>query len=307
MTTTATPILRVDNLGVTFGRSSGGLLGGGRGFKAVDQVTFGLAAGDSFGIVGESGAGKTTLLRAMVGLVKPAAGTIEYEGTNITRLRGQARKNYLRNVHLIFQNPYRAFHPRMTVGESLAEPLVIHGLVPKQEYSARISAALREVGLDPGFASRYPHQFSGGQRQRLVLARALILGAKLLLADEPVSALDVSIQAQVLNLLRDLKDELNLTYVVVAHDLAVVRYLCDRVAVMLNGRFVEIARSADLYANPVHPYTQALLSSAPTIKGGLSGKKLEKFVESFDSDGVLTEVEPGHFAVFEGPAVRLQR
>jgi ABC-type oligopeptide transport system ATPase subunit len=297
MTKTATRILSVDNLDVTFGQSSGRLFGGKRGVKVVDQVSFDLTAGDSFGIVGESGAGKTTLLRAMVGLVKPTVGTIEYEGANIAHLRGQARKNYLRNVHLIFQNPYRALHPRMTVGASLAEPLIIHGLVPKQEYSERISAALREVGLDPSFASRYPHQFSGGQRQRLVLARALILGAKLLLADEPVSALDASIRAQVLNLLRDLKDELNLTYVVVAHDVAVVGYLCDRVAVMLNGRFVEMARSSDLYSNPVHPYTQALLSSAPTVEGGLSGKKLEKYVKSFDSAGELTEVEPGHFVV----------
>ncbi|HEY0448231.1 ATP-binding cassette domain-containing protein [Actinophytocola sp.] len=283
----ASTLLEVSDLGVRFGN----------GIQAVDGVSFGLSAGESFGVVGESGAGKTTLLRAMVGLVKPTAGAIRYDGADIATLRRQARKRYLRNVHLIFQNPYRAFHPRMTVAQSLAEPLLIHDLAPKEEHRALVAAALREVGLDPAFVSRYPHQFSGGQRQRLVLARALVLGARLLLADEPVSALDVSIQAQVLNLLRDLKDERGLTFVVVAHDLAVVRYLCDRVAVMLDGRFVEIGRSADLYSHPKHPYTQALLASAPSIKGGLSGTKLARFAGEFDSGGELTEVGPGHFVV----------
>jgi peptide/nickel transport system ATP-binding protein len=266
-------------------------------FKAVNDLSFSLNRGEAFGIVGESGAGKTTLLRAMVGLIKPTAGVVEYDGADVFRLGRSARKQYLRNVHLIFQNPYSAFHPRMTVGQALAEPLAIHGMGTKDEHKDRIAQALRQVGLDPRFVSRYPHQFSGGQRQRLVLARALILGAKVLLADEPVSALDVSIQAQVLNLFQDLKEQLDLTYVVVAHDLAVVRYLCDRVAVMLNGRFVEIADSVDLYERPTHPYTKALLESVPTIKRGLSGDRLGDTPMSFDSSGELVEIEPGHFVV----------
>jgi ABC-type glutathione transport system ATPase component len=290
-------ILNVENLDVRFRDASAGILGRRVPVKAVNQLSFGLKEGDSFGIVGESGAGKTTLLRAMVGLVKPQGGSIQYDGADVIGLHGQARKQYLRNVHLIFQNPYTAFHPRMTIGQALAEPLIIHGLDRKEDRHTRIETAMRQVGLDPRFVSRYPHQFSGGQRQRLVVARALILGSKVLLADEPVSALDVSIQAQVLNLFRELKNELNLTYVVVAHDLAVVRYLCDRVAVMLNGRFVEIAKGADLYARPLHPYTKALLASAPTIVGGLSGKKLTEFAGPFDSNGDLTEVEADHFVM----------
>jgi peptide/nickel transport system ATP-binding protein len=289
------PLLEVDGLDVAFAGGRSGTFGRRSVVKAVDDLTFSLRRGETFGIVGESGAGKTTLLRAMVGLVKPTAGSIAYDGADVGKMKGAARKDYLRHVHLIFQNPYSAFHPRMTVGEAMTEPLAIHGIGSAEERADRIAAAMRQVGLDPRFISRYPHQFSGGQRQRLVVARALILGAEVLLADEPVSALDVSIQAQVLNLLQDLKDELNLTYVVVAHDLAVVRYLCDRVAVMLNGRFVEIGRSEDLYARPTHPYTQALLESVPTIRRGLSDYELTAVPMSFDSTGDLVEIEPGHF------------
>lgn len=291
------PILKVDDLEVSFRGPAAGILGRKTVVKAVDGLSFALHEGEAFGIVGESGAGKTSLLRAMVGLVKPVAGSIEYEGADVRGVRGQARKRYLRNVHLIFQNPYTAFHPRMTVGQALAEPLSIHGIVRDGDPDRRVTAAMQQVGLDPKFITRYPHQFSGGQRQRLVLARALILGSKVLLADEPVSALDVSIQAQVLNLFRELKRELNLTYVVVAHDVAVVRYLCDRVAVMLDGRFVEIGSSADLYERPAHPYTRALLASAPTIRGGLSGQTLAGSMEPFDSRGELREVEAGHFVM----------
>ncbi len=290
-------ILKVDNLDVRFRGSAAGVLGRKTVVKAVDGLSFALREGESFGIVGESGAGKTTLLRAMVGLVKPLGGSIEYEGVDVRGVRGQARKRYLRNVHLIFQNPYTAFHPRMTVGQALAEPLSIHGMARDGDPDRRITTAMQQVGLDPQFVTRYPHQFSGGQRQRLVLARALILGSKVLLADEPVSALDVSIQAQVLNLFRELKTELNLTYVVVAHDVAVVRYLCDRVAVMLDGRFVELGSSADLYERPAHPYTRALLASAPTIRGGLSGQALAGSMGPFDSRGELRELEAGHFVM----------
>jgi len=290
------PLLNVDRLRVEFAGQRQGLFGRRQPFVAVDDVSFTLDAGHAFGIVGESGAGKTTLLRALIGLIKPTSGTVNFDGTDVTTLRGSARKRYLRNVHVIFQNPYSAFHPRMTIAESLAEPLAIHSLGSQSERRDRISEALQRVGLDPRFVSRYPHEFSGGQRQRLAIARALILGANVLLADEPVSALDVSIQAQVLNLFHELKETLGLTYVVVAHDLAVVRYLCDEVGVMLNGRFVEIGTSERLYSNPTHPYTKALLASVPTIRRGISGEGLAETPSVFSSSGRLEEVEPGHLA-----------
>lgn len=294
MNVTTPPLLDVQDLGVSFSAAGSGFLGKKSTFDAVQNLSFNLSEGESFGIVGESGAGKTTLLRSIVGLIKPTGGRIVYRGSDVASLRGKTRKAFLRDVHLVFQNPYTAFHPKVTLGQALAEPLLIHKLATKEEARPKIADALEQVGLSPDFVARYPHQFSGGQRQRLVLARALVLGSQVLLADEPVSALDVSIQAQVLNLFRDLKRELNLSYVVVAHDLAVVRYLCDRVAVMLGGRFVEIAASEQLYSSPRHPYTQALLASAPTIKGGLEGKQLQDFAQRFTAEGKLTEIAPGH-------------
>lgn len=292
------PLLNIENLQVVFAGKRISTFGTRRSVVAVDDVSFSLRRGEAFGIVGESGAGKTVLLRSIIGLIKPSTGAILYDGVDISQQSHAKRKEYLRHVHIVFQNPYTAFHPRMTIGEALAEPLAIHGIGSNQERSRRISDALQQVGLDPSFVRRYPHQFSGGQRQRLALARALVLGADVVLADEPVSALDVSIQAQVLNLFQDLKQRLELTYVIVAHDLAVVRYLCDRVAVMLKGRFVEIGRSNDVYAHPIHPYTQALLSSVPTINRGVLGGGLAQTPITFDvGDGTLTEVEPDHFVV----------
>lgn len=290
-------LLDIQNLNVAFAGPRPSPLSRRVEVKAVDDVTLSVGRGETVGIVGESGAGKTTLLRAIVGLTHVSSGTIRYDGADVSNMGRIARKDFLRHVHLIFQNPYSAFHPRMTIGQSLREPLAIHAIGSADERTERIDSALRQVGLDPSFVTRYPHQFSGGQRQRLVLARALVLRAEVLLADEPVSALDVSIQAQVLNLLQELKSQLNLTYVVVAHDLAVMRYLCDRVAVMLNGRFVEIGRSEDVYARPGHAYTQALLDSVPTIRRGLAGHQLRAEARLFDPGGVLNEVEPGHFVV----------
>jgi ABC-type oligopeptide transport system ATPase subunit len=236
-------------------------------------------------------------LRSIIRLVEPTGGTISYVGKDVTRLRGRELRDYLRHVHVIFQNPYNAFHPRMTIEESLREPLRIHQIGRPEEDRARIAEALQLVGMDPNFVTRYPSQFSGGQLQRLGLARALILGADVLLADEPVSALDVSIQAQVLNLFQDLKERLGLTYIVIAHDLAAVRYLCDRVAVMFGGRFVEIGRTEDLYERPAHPYTQALLSAIPTIRRGVEGDRLAEVdaVSLFVERGELREIAPGHF------------
>lgn len=291
------PLLAVDGLRVAYPSSRSSLFRREEPLVAVDDVSFTVTRGEAFGIVGESGSGKTTLLRSIVRLVEPQSGTIRFAGNDITGLRGKALQDYLRHVHVIFQNPYNAFHPRMTIEESLSEPLRIHHIGRPEEYREKIAESLRLVGMDPNFVSRYPRQFSGGQLQRLGLARALILGADVLLADEPVSALDVSIQAQVLNLFQDLKERLGLTYVVIAHDLAAVRYLCDRVAVMLRGRFVEIGRTEDLYERPAHPYTQALLSAIPTIRRGVAGDRLAEVDATTMSttQGILTEIEPGHF------------
>lgn len=291
------PILRTNSLKIGFPAQHRPLFGKAEPLVAVDDVSFDIVKGEAFGIVGESGAGKTTLLRALIRLIEPTSGEIIYDGTDVTRLKGSMLKEYRRKVHVIFQNPYNAFHPRMTIGESLSEPLIIHNIGQRAEYRDRISDALRRVGMDPDFMARYPGQFSGGQLQRLGLARALILGADILLADEPVSALDVSIQAQVLNLFQDLKRDVGLTYIVIAHDLATVRYLCDRVAVMYKGRFVEVGSTEDLYNRPAHPYTQALLDAVLTIKGGVEGADLT----AVDIDamnirrGNFEEISPGHF------------
>ena len=288
-------LIDVRDLTIAFPGPRAGLIGRRRSVTAVDGVSFELRRGEALGVVGESGAGKTTLLRALAGLVTPTSGSVSYGDVDLTELRGGARKRYLRHVHVVFQNPYTAFHPRMTIAQALAEPLAIHGIGDAASRRERIAESLHQVGLDPAFVSRYPHQFSGGQRQRLAVARALVLGADVLLADEPVSALDVSIQAQVLNLLQDLKERLGLTYVVVAHDLAVVRYLCDRVAVLVRGRFVEVAGNASLYARPRHPYTRALLEAVPSIRRGLLGEQLATDPSVYEGlGGALREVEPGH-------------
>jgi ABC-type oligopeptide transport system ATPase subunit len=291
------PLLSIDDLRVAFRPRHSSLFGRKEPLVAVDDVSFAVVKGEAFGVVGESGSGKTTLLRSMIRLVEPTGGTISFAGKDVTRLRGRALREYLRHVHVIFQNPYNAFHPRMTIAESLSEPLRIHHIGRPDQDRERIAEALQMVGMDPNFISRYPKQFSGGQLQRLGLARALILGADVLLADEPVSALDVSIQAQVLNLFQDLKERLGLTYIVIAHDLAAVRYLCDRVAVMYRGRFVEVGRTEDLYARPAHPYTQALLSAIPTIHRGVEGERLAEVDSAslFLVRGEMQEIEPGHF------------
>lgn len=295
------PLIEVQDLEVSFPGRREGLFGRPIPLQAVSGLSFQVARGEAFGVVGESGSGKTTVLRALVGLYRPTAGRVRFEGRDMATLSGRPLKEYRRRVHMVFQNPYTAFHPRMTVEEALLEPLVIHGIGTPADRRERIAAALQQVGMTPDMASRYPNQFSGGQRQRLGLARALVLGAEVLLLDEPVSALDVSIQAQVLNLLQDLKVRLGLTYVVIAHDLAVVRYLCDRVAIMRSGRFVEMGGTADLYANPGHPYTRALMSALPTIKRGVAGQSLpEVDPGTLDAGGRLTEVTPGHFVATNG-------
>jgi peptide/nickel transport system ATP-binding protein/oligopeptide transport system ATP-binding protein len=230
---------------------------------AVEAVSFSLQPGTTLALVGESGCGKTTLGRLVLRLIDPTAGRIRFDGRDVTQLKERHLKPLRRNAQLIFQDPYASLNPRMTVGQILAEPLALHAVVPPSRRSARVAELLRVVGLEPRAARRYPHEFSGGQRQRVAIARALAVEPKLIVCDEPVSALDVSIRAQVLNLLRDLQHRLGLAYIFISHDLAVVKHVADRIAVMHLGRIVEIGPSDALFSNPRHPYTRALLSAIP--------------------------------------------
>jgi len=236
-----------------------------RAVRAVDGVSFDVIRGEAFGIVGETGSGKTTIARLVARLLDPTAGTIAFEGRDVTALRGSKLRPFRREVQMVFQDPYSSLNPRKTIGSIIGEPLAVHSLEKGERRRPAVQALMEQVGLDPEHYNRLPHEFSGGQRQRVGIARALALRPKLVIADEPVSALDVSIQAQVLNLLRDLRRDLGLTLVFIAHDLSVVRHMCDRIAVMHEGRLVETAGADELFADPRAPYTKRLMAAVPRI------------------------------------------
>ena len=265
MTTTSTIILQVQNLVKHFPILGGSVLARSIGaVRAVDGVSFAVHQGETFGLVGESGCGKTTLGRCILQLERPTAGQVVFAGQELTGLTEARLRVIRRQMQVIFQDPYSSLNPRQKVGSIIGEPMKVHGVEPDQtRRGERVRELLSLCGLNPSFADRYPHEMSGGQRQRVGIARALALNPEFIVCDEAVSALDVSIQAQIINLLEDLRDKLNLTYLFIAHDLSVVRHLCQRVAVMYLGRVVELAACDELFDNPLHPYTKALLAAVP--------------------------------------------
>jgi ABC-type oligopeptide transport system ATPase subunit len=288
-----TPLVEVRNLVKEF--PSRGWFRRAPAMRAVDDVSFTIDPGETFGLVGESGSGKTTTGRCLLRLIEPTSGDIRFKDLDVRALSAGELRRARRHFQIVFQDPYSSLNPRMRVGASVEEPLIIHRIGSKDGRRARVRELFELVGLDPAQVSKYPHEFSGGQRQRIGLARALALEPALIVCDEPVSALDVSIQAQVVNLLLDLQKRLSLTYLFIAHDLRLVRQVCDRVAVMYRGRLVEVAPAGALFTEPAHPYTKALLSAIPRLQ---PGQKLERIPYDGASfvPAPLREVTPGHWA-----------
>lgn len=257
-----TPILKVEGL-KTYFPVGGGLFGKKQVVKAVNDVSFEVMEHETFGLVGESGCGKSTLGRTLVKIYEPTEGKIEFMGKDITKLNGSEMQDFRRNVQMIFQDPYASLNPRMTVGEIIREPMEIHNIGTPKERDEKVASLLETVGLKPDHVRRYPHEFSGGQRQRISIARTLALDPKFIVCDEPISALDVSIQAQIINLLERIQRERGISYLFIAHDLGAVKHISNRIGAMYLGSLVEIGSSDDLYHHPLHPYTQALLASIP--------------------------------------------
>jgi oligopeptide transport system ATP-binding protein len=290
-----TPLLEVKNLVKEFTRRQG-LFSAASVVRAVDVVSFSIAEGETFGLVGESGSGKTTTGRCILRLIEPTAGEVRFKGDDVLAFSRARMRAARRDMQIVFQDPYSSLNPRMRAGAIVEEPLIIHRTGPKLERRARVAELFELVGLDPTQLARYPHQFSGGQRQRIGLARALALNPSLIIADEPVSALDVSVQAQVVNLLMDLQQRLKLTYLFIAHDLRLVRHICDRVAVMYLGKIVETGPTESLFAAPAHPYTRALLSAIPIPDPAAPRQRIVLDSGSFDRTAPLREVSSGHHA-----------
>jgi oligopeptide transport system ATP-binding protein len=311
-------MVEVRNLKKYFPTGGGMFGGGGDTVKALDDVSFSIRRGETFGLVGESGCGKSTTGRCMLRLIEPTAGEVWFDGQDLLSLDSKGLRLLRREMQIIFQDPYSSLNPRMQVGEIIAEPLVIHRVGSRRERPERVAELLRLVGLDPGHAGRYPHEFSGGQRQRIGIARALALNPKFVVCDEPVSALDVSVQAQVVNLLQDLQERLGLTYLFISHGLSVVEHISTRVGIMYLGKLVEVASSVEIFHNPLHPYTKALLSAIPVPDPDAVRSRLPLTGESptaisppsgcrfrtrcpmaeprcAENEPRLVEVSPGHF------------
>ncbi len=292
-----TPLLDVCHLVKEFVPRSGLLrFGRATAVRAVDDVSFSIEAGETFGLVGESGSGKTTTGRCVLRLIEPTSGEVRFKGENVLAFSRERLRLARRDMQIVFQDPYSSLNPRMRAGTIVEEPLVVHKRGSKVERRQRVAELFELVGLDPSQLGRYPHQFSGGQRQRIGLARALALNPSLIIADEPVSALDLSVQAQVINLLMDLQQRLQLTYLFIAHDLRLVRHVCTRVAVMYRGRIVEMGPTEALFNAPAHAYTRALLSAIPLLQPGAPRNRIILDPDTFDRAAPLRELSSGHFA-----------
>jgi ABC-type oligopeptide transport system ATPase subunit len=290
-----TPLVEVRRLVKHFERG-GGFLRARTIVKAVDDVSFTVNEGETFALVGESGSGKSTTGRCMLRLIEPTSGEVRFRGENVLGFNTARMRAARRDMQMVFQDPYSSLNPRMRAFTIVEEPLVIHKIGAKADRRERVAELFRLVGLDPAHLGRYPHEFSGGQRQRIGLARALALNPSFIIADEPVSALDVSIQAQVINLLMDLQEQLKLTYLFIAHDLRLVRHISDRVAVMYLGRIVEMGETAQIFGNAQHPYTRALLSAVPATDPDAPRARIDLDSTLVDNNAPLRDIGAGHFA-----------
>lgn len=297
---TSAPLLDVKGLMRSYGGKSRLFGNATPQVHAINNVSFQIAPGQTLGLVGESGSGKSTIGRVVLQLERADAGEVYFDGKDITKLGNADLREVRRDMQIIFQDPYGALNPRIKVGRFVAEPLVVHKIESGSALTDRVAELFRTVGLDPSFMNRYPHEFSGGQRQRINIARAIALSPRFIVADEPITALDVSIQAQIVNLFQELQDQLGLAYLFIAHDLSMVRYLCQQMAVMLRGRIVELAPSEQIFANPRHPYTQSLLAAIP-VANPSAPRKTHKYFDVAANipprDAPLIEVAPGHFVM----------